>query len=74
MSYTRFRRTGINKVNVEILLTCLGYNIRKLFKFYNGKGKFNYWIAPKDLKPEEKKKPSHKRLDNKVNKQKKGLT
>ena len=74
MSYTRFRRTGINKVNVEILLTCLGYNIRKLFKFYNGKGKFNYWTAPKDLKPEEKKKPSHKRLDNKVNKQKKGLT
>ena len=72
MLYTRFRRTGMEKANLEILLTCLGYNIRKLFKFYNGNGKFNYWIAPKDIKPEEKKKPSPKRLVKKVSKQKRG--
>ena len=52
------------------MLTFLGYNIRKLFRFFEGKAKFNYWIAPPDLKPEEKRKPSSKRLSNKVNKKK----
>ena len=73
MMYTRLRRTSLIKASAEIKLICLGYNIRKLFKHYSGKGKFNYWIAPDDLKPETKKKPSQKRLSNKINR-KKGQT
>ena len=33
------------------MLTYLGYNIRKLFTFLDGKAKTDYWIAPTDLKP-----------------------
>ena len=73
MMYTRLRRTSLIKASAAIKLICLGYNIRKLFKHYSGKGKFNYWIAPDDLKPETKKKPSQKRLSNKINR-KKGQT
>lgn len=73
MSYTRLRRTSLKKVNLEIKLTCLGYNIRKLFKYYSGNGKFNYWSALENIEPEKKKMPSAKRLSNKVN-NKKGLT
>lgn len=65
--------SSLIKASAEIKLICLGYNIRKLFKHYSGKGKFNYWIAPNDLKPETKKKPSQKRLSNKINR-KKGQT
>ena len=66
MMYNRSRRTSLEKVTAEIKLTCLGYNIRKLFKYYSNKAKFNYWIAPSNLKPECKKKPSAKRLSNKI--------
>lgn len=69
--YERFRRTLINKVSTEFMLVCLGYNIRKLFRFYSGKSKWEYWKAPKDLKPEVFKKPSAKRLSNRTNKIKK---
>lgn len=69
--YERFRRTLIDKVSTEFMLVCLGYNIRKLFRFYSGKAKFDYWKAPIDLEPESFKKPSAKRLANKVNKVKK---
>lgn len=72
MMYSRLRRTSLEKVSTEIKLTCLGYNIRKLFKHYNGKGKFDYWSAPENLQPEQKKKPSAKRLSKKVNKKEKG--
>lgn len=67
MMYNRLRRTSLVNASAEIKLTCLGYNIRKLFKFYCGKGKFNYWIAPSDLKPENKQN-CVKRLSNRVNK------
>ena len=70
MNYERLRRISIEKVETEFMLTFLGYNLRKLFRFFEGKAKFNYWVAPPDLKPEEKKKPSAKRLANKVNKKK----
>ena len=70
MNYTRLRRTAIEKVETEIILTLLGFNIRKLFRYFQGKAKFNYWVAPSNLKAEEKKKPSAKRLSNKVNKKK----
>ncbi len=71
MMYNRLRRTSLSKASTEIKLTCLGYNIRKLFKYYSGNGKFNYWIAPSNLQPENKKKPSAKRLSNRINKKSK---
>jgi len=66
MDYTRLRRTSLEKVETEMMLTFLGYNIRKLFRFYSGKAKFGYWKAPEGLKSEKKKKPSAKRLSNKA--------
>ena len=69
--YERFRRTLIDKVSTEFMLVCLGYNIRKIFRFYSGKAKFEYWKAPDNLEGETFKKPSAKRLSNKVNKQRK---
>lgn len=71
MDYTRLRRTTKEKVETEFMLTFLGYNIRKLFRFFEGKAKLDYWKAPADLKPETKKKPSAKRLSKKASKKKK---
>lgn len=68
MNYTRLRRTSFEKAKTEFMLTFLGYNIRKLFRFLSGKAKLNYWVAPDDLKPEKKKKPSAKTLANKTQK------
>ena len=71
MNYTRSRRILLSKVETEFMLTFLGYNIRKLFRFYDGKAKFEYWKAPENLKAEEFKKPSYKKL-NKRAKEKRG--
>lgn len=68
MQYTRLRRTSIEKVKTELLLTFLGYNIRKYFKFLSGKAKFVYWSAPENLQPATFKKPSAIKLTNKINK------
>ena len=68
MNYTRLRRTSLDKVKTEFMLTFLGYNIRKLFRHFSGKARLNYWVAPDDLKSEEKKKPSAKRLSKKASK------
>ena len=62
MRYVRLRRTSLKKVKAEIFLTCLGYNIRKLFRFYDGKANFTYWKAPEDLQSESFKKPRAKIL------------
>ena len=70
MNYVRNRRILIDKVKTEHMLTYLGYNIRKLFRYLDGKARFNYWVAPDNLKAETKRKPSAKRLTNRVNKQK----
>ena len=66
--YERFRRRSLNKVSAEFMLVCLGYNVRKLFKFYSGEAKFNYWKAPDNIKAEAFKKPSAKRLSKKASK------
>ena len=68
--YERLRRTLLPKVSTEFMLVCLGYNIRKLFRFYSGNAKFEYWKAPEGLQPESFKKPSAKRLSNRANKKK----
>lgn len=52
MQYDRFRRRGLDKVHVEMCLTLVGHLLRKLFAFYDGKAKFDYWIAPPDLSDE----------------------
>ena len=52
MQYDRFRRRGLDKVHVEICLILIGHLIRKLLTFYEGKAKFDYWVAPLDLKDE----------------------
>ena len=69
MRYTRFRRTKFERVSTEFMLTVLGYDIRKLFRYFDGKWKSGYWQAPKDIKPEKFKKPSAKRLSNRVKKE-----
>ncbi len=71
MDYTRLRRTSMEKVETEFMLTFLGYNIRKLFRFFEGRAKLGYWKAPDNLKPETKRKPSAKRLSKKASKKKK---
>ena len=59
------------QVETEFMLTFLGYNIRKLFRYFSGHAKFNYWEAPENLTPEKKKKPSAKRLSKKTSKKQK---
>ena len=52
MDYERARRRGLENVSLEFMLTCLGYNIRKLFLLIEGKAKMDYWKAPDDFKSE----------------------
>ena len=53
MQYDRFRRRGLDKVHIELCLILIGHLLRKLFTFFDGKAKFDYWVAPSDLKDEE---------------------
>lgn len=71
MHYIRFRRRSLAKVETEYMLTFLGYNIRKLFRYFNGTEKTAYWKAPADLEAETFRKPSAKRLAKKAAKKKK---
>lgn len=64
--YERFRRTSLEKVNLEFMLTCMGVNIRKFFHFLEGKPVFKYWEPSANLEPEKRKKPSAKRLNKKA--------
>ncbi len=68
--YERFRRRSLSKTSLEISLIVLGYNLKKLFSFFDGNLKIKYWIAPSNLEPESLKKPSAKKLSNKVLKKK----
>ena len=71
LNYDRFRRRKLLNVSAEFMLVCLGYNIRKLFKHFDGNLKLDYWKAPVDIQPETFKKPSVKRLCNSASKIKK---
>lgn len=64
IGYTRFRRTSLVKAEAEFMLVCLGFNIRKLFRYMNGELKTEYWKASESIEPEKRKKPSAKRLAN----------
>ncbi len=53
MNYDRIRRRGLNKVSAEIMLMCLGVNIRRYFSSLdNNKFKENCWNTPSDLHKE----------------------
>ena len=53
MNYERIRRRGINKVSCEIMLTCLGVNIRRYFNSLDSnKFKNNCWDTPDGLQSE----------------------
>ena len=66
MAYNRIRRVGMKRVTAEFMLTALGLNTRKIFRFLEGKKPFTYWQAPEGLQPETFKKPSAKRLANRI--------
>ena len=69
MDYDRVRRKGLDNVSSECMLVCMGYNIRKLFSFIEGKAKTDYWIAPDTLEPEM---PPKANLDKLMKKRLKG--
>lgn len=53
MHYVRIRRRGMEKVSCEIMLMCLGRNIRKFFTLLDsGNIKSNYWEKSSNLKKE----------------------
>ena len=54
MNYDRIRRKGINKASYEIMLMCLGINIRRYFNSLNNEKKFknNCWNTPSTLQSE----------------------
>ena len=55
MNYDRMRRRGLEKVSCEIMLMCLGVNIRRYFASINSENKFkkNYWKTPTTLQKEK---------------------
>lgn len=53
MNYDRIRRRGLSKVSAEIMLMCLGVNIRRYFSSLDeNKFKNNCWNTPSNLKKE----------------------
>ena len=70
MAYTRFRRRKLAKVRLEFALTCLGLNIRKFLKFKKKWQAATYWKVPEGLEAETFKKPSAKRIANRLKKRK----
>ena len=55
MNYDRIRKRGLTKVSCEIMLMCLGVNIRRYFNSLNGDSKFkkNCWNPPSNLHKEK---------------------
>ena len=55
MNYDRIRRRGLEKVSCEIMLMCLGVNIRRYFASINNETKFkkNCWKTPTILQTEK---------------------
>ncbi|MCI8545566.1 MAG: transposase [Bacilli bacterium] len=54
MNYGRIRRRGLERVSCEIMLMCLGRNIRKLFTLLDSDNiQSNYWEKTANLKKEK---------------------
>ena len=66
MNYDRIRRRGLEKVSAEVMLMCLGVNIRRYLNSIDSKNKFkkNCWNTPTTLQEEKLPyvKPKEKRL------------
>lgn len=73
MEYIRFRRRSMEKVTAEYMLTFLGYNLRKLFRYYSGNLKLSFWTAPDNLQAEAFTKPRAKILAHKAEAKKKSV-
>lgn len=62
MQYVRIRRRGMEKVSCEIMLMCLGRNVRKFFTLLDSdKIESNYWEKSTTLKKEKFPFPKQKR-------------
>ena len=62
MQYVRIRRRGLEKVSCEIMLMCLGRNVRKFFALLDsGNVKSKYWEKFDDLKSEKLPFPKQKK-------------
>ena len=59
IGYDRFRRRGIEKVSAELMLVCLGANIRKYLRFIETGVLPKFWVAPDNLQPEVPRKISY---------------
>lgn len=67
MQYVRIRRRGIEKVKCEIMLMCLGRNIRKFFTLLDkDEIKSNYWEGANTLKNEKFPFPKQKNQKKKT--------
>lgn len=68
MQYVRIRRRGIEKVSNEIMLMCLGRNIRKFFSFLDSNIiiKSNYWEKENNLETEKIPFPKQKKSKKKA--------
>ena len=67
MQYVRIRRRGIEKVSNEIMLMCLGRNIRKFFSLLDKNViKSNYWEKSNNLKTEKIPFPKQKKTKKKA--------
>ena len=68
MGFERFNYRGLEKVEAEVMLVCLGYNIRKLMRLIDGTAKLDYWIPPENIEEEKMPEPNFKKLakDNKT--------
>ena len=58
----------MDQVKVELMLNALGYNIRKFLRYCERGVPARYWTAPEGTGPEKFKKPSAKRLKNRIEK------
>ena len=62
MQYVRIRRRGKDKVSCEVMLICLGRNIRKFFTLLNNDEiKSQYWERSDSLKKEKFPFPKQKK-------------
>lgn len=67
MQYIRIRRRGMKKVSCEIMLMCLGRNVRKLFTLLgNDNIKSIYWEKSSNLKKEKFPFPKQKKTKKKA--------
>lgn len=62
-NYVRFRRRGLNKASTEIMLNSLGFNVAKLFKYFETNKINKYWSVPNDIQIETFKQPSYKKIN-----------